>query len=536
MKRHRYGANGVKTEEGDVSVGKIQILAIIVAVLAAGIIGARLVFPLPSLATRSTGDAVKPASTGILAEKTKKLADEHPGSSGVYLLREADAAFAARMALARKAVDTIDVQYYIWHRDLTGLLLLDELKAAADRGVAVRLLLDDNGITDLDDILFELDAHPNIQVRLYNPFTVRKFKHAGYAFDFFRLNHRMHNKSFTVDGRATIGGGRNIGDEYFGTADGPNFVDLDILVIGASVEEVTDDFADYWNSASAYPIPLLVDAPENRSGALEEAVEAKTADPRLNRYREEIERNDTVRKLLSGAPSLEWAETHLVSDPPTKTRKRLDDDELLVGQLTQLTGAIHGRLDIVSPYFVPGERGTEHFIDLAQRGVEVRILTNAQEATDVIPVHAGYAKYRHRLLEGGVQLYELKAGKIPKTSRSDIGPFGSSGASLHAKTFAVDGTRFYVGSFNFDPRSVMLNTEMGFIVDSAQTAEGIHNRFDTAILDDAYVLSLDEEGEIEWLEHHSDGREVVHHHDPHTTRAARAAVIAIGWLPIQWLL
>ena len=464
------------------------------------------------------------------------MTGEHPGLSGIYLLRQADAAFAARMALARKAADTIDAQYYIWHRDLTGLLLLNELKAAADRSVAVRLLLDDNGITGLDEILSELDAHPNIQIRLYNPFTVRTFKHAGYGFDFFRLNHRMHNKSFTVDGRATICGGRNIGDEYFGTSEGPNFVDLDILLIGASVEEVTDDFADYWNSASAYPIDLLINATGGRSDVLEDAVTAVTVDPRLERYRTKIEENDTVRRLISGAPELEWVETHLVSDPPTKTRKRLDDRELLVGQLTQMTGTIQKRLDIVSPYFVPGERGTEHFIDLARRGVQVRILTNAQEATDVIPVHAGYAKYRHRLLQGGIQLFELKAGKIPKTSRSDLGPLGSSGASLHAKTFAVDGTRFYVGSFNFDPRSVMLNTEMGFVVDSARTTEGIHGWFDTAIFDDAYALSLNDGGDIEWLERRVDGSEVVHHRDPRTTRASRAAVTAIGRLPIQWLL
>ncbi len=517
-------------------MSKIQILTIVVALLAVSIVCARLAFPLPSLTTRPTGDAARPAPTGILAEKTRELANEHPGLSGIYLLRQADAAFAARMALARKATDTIDAQYYIWHRDLTGLLLLDELKAAANRGVMVRLLLDDNGVTGLDEILSELHTHPNVQVRLYNPFTVRRFKHLGYGFDFFRLNHRMHNKSFTVDGRATIGGGRNIGDEYFGTAEGPNFVDLDILLIGASVEEVTDDFADYWNSASAYPIDLLVDASGDRSSALENAVEAMIADPRFERYRAEIEQNDTVRNLLSGGPELDWAETHMVSDPPTKTRRRLDERELLVGQLTQLTGVIENRLDIVSPYFVPGDRGTEYFIELARRGVGVRILTNAQEATDVIPVHAGYAKYRYRLLEGGVQLFELKAGKIPKTSRSDIGPFGSSGASLHAKTFAVDGTRFYVGSFNFDPRSVMLNTEMGFIVNSTRTTQGIHDWFDTAILDDAYALSLDDNGDIEWRERRSDGIEIIHRHDPHTTRASRAAVKGIGWLPIQWLL
>ena len=471
-----------------------------------------------------------------MAAKVSRLQEEHPGLTGLHLLPRGDTAFAARVILAREAQASIDVQYYIWHRNLTGLLLLDEMRKAAERGVAVRLLLDDNGIAGLDDILCELDAHPNLEVRLYNPFTLRKFKPAGYAFDFLRLNRRMHNKSFTVDGVASIGGGRNIGDEYFGTADVANYVDLDLLVIGKLVQDVSDDFATYWNSDSSYPLALLTSADRNKPSPLDAALREAAADPRLDQYRARIKENETVAKLANGTLPLEWARARLVSDPPAKTRGKASDTDLLAGQFTQLTGQITRQLDVVSPYFVPGERGAEHFIALAKRGVRVRVLTNAQEATDVLPVHAGYAKYRHRLLRAGVELYELKSARASDTSRADIGIVASSSASLHAKTFAIDGERVYVGSFNFDPRSVSLNTEMGFLVESDSIAGAIHAKFDSDVFDEAYALSLDKAGEMAWREHRRDRSAMIHHHDPNTSRLSRAAVAAIGWLPVQWLL
>lgn len=504
--------------------------------IGAAIIIARTLFPIPSLNDRPVGEPAAPSSEGALSERATALADQHPGLSGFHLLPQGDVAFAARVLLAREASSTIDIQYYIWHRDLTGLLLLDELRQAAERGVRVRFLLDDNGIDGLDPILSELDSHPNMEVRLYNPFTVRSFKRSGYGFDFFRLNHRMHNKSFTVDGVATIGGGRNVGDEYFGTADASNYVDLDALVVGEIVQAVSDDFVRYWNSPSAFPIGTIVDRDKSAGPALQPALTSAMTDPKLPAYRIRIEENETVARMVDGTLQFEWSHATLVSDPPSKTRGEASQSDLLAGQLTQLLGNIKARLDIVSPYFVPGERGAAHLAELARRGVRVRILTNSQEATDVLPVHAGYAKYRKQLLRAGVELYELKAENAPETKRADVGLVGSSSASLHAKTFAVDERRSYVGSFNFDPRSVTLNTEMGFLISSSRISGDIHRSFDADVLDVAYSVSLDDEGNVRWSERETDGTEVLHEHDPNTSQGSRAAVKVIGWLPVQWLL
>lgn len=504
--------------------------------VAVAIIAARYLYPLPSLSGVRDAPPVRAADSGQLHEAVTLLIAAHPGQSGLHPLPDAAAAFAARVILARAATQSIDVQYYIWHRDLTGVLLLDELRKSAGRGVHVRLLLDDNGISDLDPILSELDAHPNFEIRLYNPFTTRDFKLAGYAFDFFRLNRRMHNKSFTVDGLVTIGGGRNVGDEYFGTGLQPSYVDLDLLAAGSVVQDVSDDFARYWNSASAYPLDLLVDDDNETDGALQTAFDEVSQGPQRATYETEIRRSDVVRKLISGTLPLEWTPAILVSDPPTKTLGQAAEEELLVGQLDGLMGDIDERLDVISPYFVPGEKGTEHFVELAERGVRVRILTNSMEATDVLPVHAGYAKYRHRLVEAGVELYELKASAAPQDRKSDTGFAGSSAASLHAKSFAVDGERIYIGSFNFDPRSVYLNTEMGLLVDSEQMAQDMHTGFEAQIADMAYAVSLDDDGQLQWTEQQRDGSVRHFQHDPNSSAGSRAAITVIGWLPIQWLL
>ncbi|WP_049053995.1 phospholipase D-like domain-containing protein, partial [Achromobacter xylosoxidans] len=215
---------------------------------------------LPPRATTNPTQALAPdvARDTPLGRAITPLAAGHPGKSGIHALADAHDAFAARMMLARTAQRSLDVQYYIWHDDMTGTMLMEALHAAADRGVRVRLLLDDNGTSGLDTVLAAMDAHPNIEVRLYNPFAVRWPKAIGYLTDFRRLNRRMHNKSFTADNQATIVGGRNIGDEYFGAAEGVLFSDLDVLAVGPVVQDVSSDFDRYWASQSAYPVAGLL--------------------------------------------------------------------------------------------------------------------------------------------------------------------------------------------------------------------------------------------------------------------------------------
>lgn len=315
----------------------------------------------------------------------------HPGSSGVFALADGHDAFAARALLAAAADRTLDIQYYIWHNDTTGALLFDVLRHAADRGVRVRLLLDNNNTTGLDEVLAKLDRHSNIEVRLFNPFR-RPGRFLGYIVDFSRVNRRMHNKSFTVDNQATIVGGRNVADEYFGTAADRTFLDLDVLAIGPVVQEVSRDFDRYWASESAYPadqiLPSIDTEAISRADAKAVATErAAAAEP----YLRAVAERPFVRDLLEGTLKLEWAKTRMLSDDPAKGLGRAREEALLWPQMKAALGPPRRSLGLVSAYFVPTRGGVAAFAELARQGVKVRVLTNSLEATDMAVVHAGYA-------------------------------------------------------------------------------------------------------------------------------------------------
>lgn len=213
---------------------------------------------LSSLENRATSMALFDTGATRLGQAISPLVEAHPGMSGIFPLADARDAFAARALLARAAERTLDLQYYIWHADMSGTLLFNAIRDAADRGVRVRLLLDDHGTSGVDTELAALDAHPDIEIRLFNPFVIRKPRAINYLTDFFRLNRRMHNKSFTADNQATIIGGRNTGDEYFGASDGLLYVDLDVMAVGPVVSEVSKDFDRYWASESSYPVERLL--------------------------------------------------------------------------------------------------------------------------------------------------------------------------------------------------------------------------------------------------------------------------------------
>ncbi|WP_243426479.1 phospholipase D family protein [Bordetella trematum] len=469
-----------------------------------------------------------------LGQAIAPRAARHPGLSGIHSITDAHDAFAARILLTRAAQRTLDVQYYIWRGDMTGTLLLEALHQAADRGVRVRLLLDDNGTSGLDATLAALDAHPNIEVRLFNPFVLRHPKVLGYLTDFRRLNRRMHNKSFTADNQATILGGRNIGDEYFGADDGVLFADLDVLAVGPVVQEVSTDFDRYWASESAYPVDQLLPAAAPQAlHVLARSAEGVEQDPRSDHYMEAIARTPLVGQLLQGRLELEWAPARVVSDDPAKALGKAQGAGLITHQLLALMGEPRSHLELISPYFVPTAPGAAAFAELARKGVKVRVLTNALEATDVSVVHSGYAKRRRALLASGVTLYEMpRRGHGPAQPRSP-GPFGSSASSLHAKTFAVDGRSTYVGSFNFDPRSANLNTELGLVIDSPALASAISQTFDQDIAASTYRVGLDDQGRMYWQLPDSGERL---RREPGTTWWQRLSVRLMSWLPIEPLL
>jgi putative cardiolipin synthase len=474
-----------------------------------------------------------------LARATRAGVVAHPELTGVHPLTDGRSAFATRGLLIKAAQRSLDVQYYIWHDDISGTLLLEALLDAAQRGVRVRLLLDDNGIAGLDPTLAALDAHPNLEVRLYNPFKQRSFKALGYITDFRRLNRRMHNKSLTADNAAAVVGGRNVGDEYFGADEQVDFADLDLLAIGRAVSEVSDVFEQYWNSESACALGTVVKCPAGDAVALLRARRAALGgEGAVREYLDALKASNVVRELLNGSLSVEWVEARVLADDPAKTlgRGASDADPRLMPRLRATVGAPASRFDVVSPYFVPMAAGTEAFAELARRGVQVRVLTNSLSATDVAAVHAGYAKRRKALLRSGVKLFELKASGTPGSSLGDwVHRLGGSGASLHAKTFAVDGRRAFVGTFNFDPRSAELNTEMGYVVDSPTLAGRIHAAFESIVPQVAYEVRLDVGGALQWVDRSGNTEQIIAT-EPNTGLMKRGVVRVLSSLPIDALL
>ena len=431
------------------------------------------------------------------------------------------------MLLARAAERSLDVQYYIWHADTSGGLLAHELWQAAERGVRVRLLLDDNNTRGADEAIAALDAHPNIEVRLFNPYANRGFRLGELATDFARLNRRMHNKSFTADNQAAIVGGRNVGDEYFGADSPVEFADLDVLAVGAVVPEVSAAFDAYWNSESAYPAASLID----QAGQLR-PLERIEEQPGAARYLQAVRATPLVQMLLSGSLPLEWAAARVVQDDPAKVLRPPEKTELhLLPRLEKAMGKPLRELDLVSPYFVPTKDGAAALTALAESGVRVRVLTNSLAATDVSPVHAGYAKYREELLRAGVRLFELKPNVEDVKTKDKGRGAGNSDASLHAKTFGVDRSRIFVGSFNFDPRSARLNTEMGIVVESQTLASRLSEALDRDMANVAYEVRLSSDGSLAWVE-----RDVRHTSEPGAGVLKRLWIGFLSILPIEWLL
>ena len=490
---------------------------------------------LPPLEGRPESRALAATADTRIGSAVAPLAAAHPGKTGIHPLPLGTDAFAARMALAAAAQRSIDAQYFIWHGDQTGLLLFEALAQAARRGVRVRILLDDQTSGDNQDIVLALGAESNIEVRYYNPFAHRRARMLDLG-DFARLNRRMHNKAFVVDNQAAVVGGRNIGNEYFGAGSAVPFMDLDVLAIGAVVPEVSAQFDLYWNSASAYPARLLMGeaTPEARL-TMEARFAVTRADADSLAYLERTRNTPLLAALLRRDLALEWVNARVVSDDPAKTLDRTGrTDVLLLSKL--IDGSVRSTFDLISPYFVPGNKGAAHLEKLARSGIRIRVLTNSYSATDVSVVHSGYAKRREELAAAGVRLFELKGtGEAAEREERAGSRSGSSPSSLHAKTFAADGERIFVGSFNFDPRSALLNTEMGLVIESAALAGRLSAAFSTWIPERAYEVRMRPDGGLEWIERLPSG-EIRHDTEPGVGGVRRAWLGFLSLLPIDWLL
>lgn len=451
--------------------------------------------------------------------------------TGLRLLASGDQAFDARLALARHAERTLDAQYYLLADDAAGRRFLQSLHEAAQRGVRVRLLLDDMNAHGLDQQMLALDGHPNVEVRLYNPFRhrtgIRRVLET--VVRAFRVNHRMHNKAWIADGRVAIVGGRNIGVEYFDASGGKNFRDLDLLLMGPAVSGAAAIFDLYWNSSAVVPVNALGRKDLQRLPLLVRDIQQQTAGQDAQTYLARVHASPGVETFLTQELRPFWSDRiEVVADPPQKWR---DDDRRhwLVERLAGTLDATRTRALLISPYFVPGERGTDRLIGLVRKGAEVGVVTNSLAANDVPAVHSGYARYRKPLLSGGVKLYELRAQGHTETA----GLFGSSGASLHTKAFVVDGRLGFVGSFNLDPRSVALNTEMGVLFDDAQLGTAVedeYRRLAAPML--SYAVRLEPRGGLRWQDDATQPPEVLDR-EPGATAGRRMVARVLGWLPIE---
>ncbi|MGO2339407.1 MAG: phospholipase D family protein [Psychrobacter sp.] len=481
-----------------------------------------------------------------LGEAVSAQNDIHPELSGYHPIVTGANAFASRSILTDMATRSIDAQYYIWHNDQAGQLLLRDLWKAAERGVIVRLLLDDfNNDAIFDQHLLRFASHPNIAVRIINPLMHRKFQTLNYVTGLPRINRRMHNKSMTFDKQITIIGGRNIGNEYLSNDKNSQFADLDVLLIGKVVADIDNSFASYWSSPLSFDIETLVTANDNETSDFVAALDKlgpDNNDPDNNDnndlmiYKTAIEESTIDNDLINKRVPFRWTDMQFLSDDVGKLTKSVPTDTNLVHQLRTLLGRPTKQLTIISSYFVPTKDGVNTLVKLAESGIDIKILTNSFDATDVTAVHSGYSQWRPNLLRAGVKIYELKSTAAAEKRENKLWKARSqSSTSLHAKTFAVDDHQVFIGSYNVDPRSANINTEMGVIINDDELAKQLHAALSDDLLSQAYEVKLLDNGKLQW-QTMENNKKVVYDSEPRVDVSDHVWLTIMSWLPIDWLL
>ncbi|MDN3398384.1 phospholipase D family protein [Psychrobacter sp. APC 3426] len=489
-----------------------------------------------------SADTTEASSTDLVAAISQQN-EIHPDLSGYHPIVTGANAFASRSILTDMATRSIDAQYYIWHNDQAGQLLLKDLWEAAERGVIVRLLLDDfNNDAEFDQHLLRFASHPNIAVRIINPLMHRKFQALNYVTGLPRINRRMHNKSMTFDKQITIIGGRNIGNEYLSNDQNSQFADLDVLLIGKVVADIDNSFASYWSSALSFDIETLVTLDKGKNPEFLSSLDKlghdgqDTSNNSLTVYKAALEDSTIDSDLINKRVPFRWTDMQFLSDDVGKLIKTVPANTNLVHQLRTLLGSPTKQLTIISSYFVPTKDGVSTLVQLAEAGIDIKVLTNSFDATDVTAVHSGYSQWRPALLRSGVKIYELKSTAAEEKRENKLWKARSqSSTSLHAKTFAVDDYQVFIGSYNVDPRSANINTEMGVIINDDELARQLHGALSDDLLSQAYEVKLLDNGRLQW---HTmeDGKQVVYDSEPRVDMSDHVWLTIMSWLPIDWLL
>lgn len=439
---------------------------------------------------------------------------EHPDVSGFYPLIRGNDAFGARLALIDMAESSIDAQYFLMKNDMAGLIFVGKLLEAADRGVRVRFLLDDVFTSVDDETFLVINQHPNITMRLFNPVGRGGSFLLNFLGDFDRANRRMHNKSFTVDNQVSIVGGRNIADEYFELKKAGKFRDLDILGLGPVTEDIARTFDRFWNHELSVPVEAF------DSGRKERDL-ARTRSEFSEKLRREAEsvyiraiESELIQDLFNDRIPLFPARTEVITDDPEKLLNKVSrDHQVLATRMSEVIANAKEEVIVVTPYLIPGKEGIEFWDYVTDKDVRVIMLTNSLASNNHTPVHGAYARYRHRLIRAGVDLYEMRvdATEVP----GDMDEKAYESVTLHTKAIMVDRRYLFIGSLNLDPRSIDINTEMGVLVDSSDMSERIAEPFLDSLPQQSYRVIKDKNGSLRWYGI-IDGKEVVEDSEPQT--------------------
>ena len=493
---------------------------------------------LPRIDRAAIASEAVPLSTKTTLGRIAQGSIPTPDVSGFRLMPLGLFSLDTRVQLARRAEVSLDVQYYHFEDDETGRWLLRALRDAAVRGVRVRVLIDDLYTGGKDPLWLSFAAHPNVQVRLFNPFCCARGQGQGGRFvasanEWSRVNHRMHNKLFIADGAMAVIGGRNVANEYYLRSMSENFVDVDAFTAGWIIPPLQNLFDRYWNSDPVYPLEAIAKTdktPEQLRAQFEEWTgPAKTPPP------DELPPNDILGygpiadDLDIGRLGLIWGEAYVFADHPDKPFDGEVGGDLLETSVTyNVFEAIRGAKEEVtasSPYFVPGQLSMEMFRELRSKGVKVTVMTNSLASTDEPIVHIGYAAHREELLRMGIDLYELSSSRLKDNKRAFL--FGKSLGRLHAKLVVIDKKRLFIGSMNLDPRSATINTELGAFIDSPPLARELLRIIDIDRLQSAYRVRLNPSGSgLQWLSNDGE-KEFILTEEPDST----------PWLRIKsWLL
>jgi putative cardiolipin synthase len=478
----------------------------------------------------------RPAETRLGRLHAAELA-RHPGESAFRLINNGSSAIVTRGVLADLAERSLDLQYFIFEEDEAGAFVLERAIAAADRGVRVRLLLDDQNMAFDEASLARIDAHPNIEVRVFNPYPdrVRWSRTLQILADFGRLGHRMHNKVFAVDGQAAILGGRNIGNAYFESAGATNFRDVDVLASGPIVADVLRQFDAYWNDPITVPVAAFgAPALHVPGSTLPDGMRGHLSGESVP-LAEYARRKDEVRANVEALAGFAWGRGTAVAEPPARQAEGAAPPSRVLRALAAQREAARSEFLMETAYFVPGERGVRLLTDLARRGVRVKIMTNSMATTDVPAVHAGYRRYREALLAGGVALHEYRVDASRPAPRGLRQPFGSAASALHAKVVVHDRRIVWIGSANFDPRSRRINTETGLMIESPELAARLADSMERDYsASHSWQLVL-QDGRLGWRGL-QDGRLVVLGDEPDAGFLRRMAVDFFAILPVEDLL